>query len=223
MDNLSITLGKRNLVDSIWKSANIEGLGTTFPSTEAILENAPVMTTRDEVYFICNMKRAWEFIFDNIEYPVNIGLLREVNKVCMENLAYGAGQERNIPVHIGGTDWQPEMPNTACIIEDLQKIQANEDKQEVALDLFCYLARKQIFIDGNKRLSQIISNKVLMENDIGILSIPVSKKEKFTELLIDFYETNDNVKLKEFLKEECLQLTHPKDLEGEQNIDIELE
>jgi hypothetical protein len=29
MDNLSIAMGKRQLVDSIWKSAEIEELGTT--------------------------------------------------------------------------------------------------------------------------------------------------------------------------------------------------
>lgn len=34
MNNISISLGKRQLVDSIWKSAGIEGLGTTFPNTE---------------------------------------------------------------------------------------------------------------------------------------------------------------------------------------------
>lgn len=55
---MAISLGKRQLVDSIWKSAGIEGLGTTFPNTELILENLPVTTSRNEVYFICNMKRA---------------------------------------------------------------------------------------------------------------------------------------------------------------------
>jgi len=31
---------------------------------------------------------------------------------------------------------------------------------------FCYAARTQIFIDGNKRVTQLIANKVLIENDI---------------------------------------------------------
>lgn len=61
MNNMSIAMGKRQLVDSIWKSAGIEGLGTTFPNTEKILSNLPVQTRRDEVLFIVNMKRAWYF------------------------------------------------------------------------------------------------------------------------------------------------------------------
>lgn len=36
-----LTLAKRNLVDMIYKNANVEGLGTTFPKTDATLNNAP--------------------------------------------------------------------------------------------------------------------------------------------------------------------------------------
>lgn len=36
--NQVIEMAKRLMVDSIWKSANLEGLGTTFPKTEMIPE-----------------------------------------------------------------------------------------------------------------------------------------------------------------------------------------
>lgn len=211
MINHAIELGKRQLVDSIWKSTGIEGLGTTFPSTEAILDNVPVTTTRDEVYFVCNMKRSWEFLFDNIEYPTNLMLLRELNKISMEGLLpYNAGQIRTIPVSIGGTDWKPSMPHEGTIMDDLHHILNNDNKLDVALDMFCYLARSQMFLDGNKRLAQLVSNKILMEHNIGILSIPYNEILKFKDLLIDFYETGDNNKLKDFFKQECLLLTDPE-------------
>ena len=211
MDNMAISLGKRQLVDSIWKSTGIEGLGTTFPSTEAILDNLPVTTTRDEVYFVCNMKRAWEFLFDNMEYPNNLMLLRQLNKIAMENLiGYGAGQIRTVPVTIGGTSWVPAMPHEGVIIEKLDDLARMEDKLDSALETFCYLARTQMFIDGNKRMAQLLANKILMENDIGILSIPYEKIDQFKELLISFYETGDNTTLKDFLKQDCLLITNEK-------------
>lgn len=40
MDNMSIAMGKRQLVDSICKSAGIEGLGTTFSNTEKDLRES---------------------------------------------------------------------------------------------------------------------------------------------------------------------------------------
>lgn len=52
MRDSAVEMAKRLLVDSIWKSANLEGLGTTFPKTEAILANAPTTTKTEEVLFI---------------------------------------------------------------------------------------------------------------------------------------------------------------------------
>lgn len=56
MQDSAIEMAKRLLVDSIWKIANLEGLGTTFPKTEAILANAPTNTKTEEVLFVINMK-----------------------------------------------------------------------------------------------------------------------------------------------------------------------
>ena len=84
MYDTAIEMAKRLLVDSIWKSANLEGLGTTFPKTEAILSNAPTETKSEEVLFVINMKRAWQFLLDNLDSPNNIMLLREYNKVVGE-------------------------------------------------------------------------------------------------------------------------------------------
>ena len=81
MVDTAIEMAKRLVVDSIWKSANLEGLGTTFPKTEAILANAPTNTKSEEVIFIINMKRAWQFLLDNLSYPNNLAILREYNKV----------------------------------------------------------------------------------------------------------------------------------------------
>lgn len=209
MKNSAISLGKRQLVDSIWKSAGIEGLGTTFPATKNIIENIPVETTPDEVLFIVNMKHAWEFLFENIDYPVNIAYLRELNRICMTDLLYAEdpGKIRDTVVGIGGTSWKPELPNTAVIMEDIEKIQNNPDKREAALDMFCYIARTQMFLDGNKRVSQLACNKILMENNIGILSVPYDRISDFTQHLLDFYESGNAEPFKDFLKETSFEYT----------------
>lgn len=206
MNNISIALGKRQLVDSIWKSAGIEGLGTTFPNTEKILSNLPVETRRDEVLFIVNMKRAWYFLFENIDYPNKLAFLRELNKICMENLGYESGKLRTVPVTIGGTSWVPEYPREEVIIDKLDEIEQMTDKLEAALEMFCFVARSQMFLDGNKRVAQLMCNKIMMENDIGIFSVPYHEIDRFKELLVNFYETNNSAKMKSFFKEKCLLL-----------------
>lgn len=205
MQDTAIEMAKRLLVDSIWKSANLEGLGTTFPKTEAILANAPTNTKTEEVLFIVNMKRAWQFLLDNLNYDNCIMLLREYNKIVGELLFNYAGEIRTIPVQIGGTSWEPEMPHTGVIISTIEEMEKIEDIELRALKYFCYVARTQMFIDGNKRVAQLIANKVLIANNVGIFQIPIEKLEKFKMLLIEFYETANDTKLINFMKEFCIK------------------
>ena len=204
MQDTAIEMAKRMLVDSIWKSANLEGLGTTFPKTEAILANAPTTKT-EEVLFVINMKRAWQFLLDNLDYNNCIMLLREFDKIVGELLFHYAGEIRSIPVQIGGTSWEPEMPHTGIIMESIDKIEQIEDIELRALKYFCYIARTQMFIDGNKRVAQLMANKVLIENNIGIFQIPIEKLEEFKGILIEFYETGSDTKIISFMKEYCIR------------------
>ena len=208
MENISISMGKRQLVDSIWKSAGIEGLGTTFPDTQKILEGLPVTTTAEEVLFITNMKRTWYFVFENVERPNNLSFLREINKISMQGLSYDAGNIRNVPVSIGGTSWRPGFPQPGLIIEDLERINSIEDKVDSALEMFCYIARSQIFLDGNKRAAQLMCNKMMMQYDLGIFSVPYDRIDDFSGMLIDMYVSGDTSAIKDFFTKECLLLNY---------------
>ena len=151
------------------------------------------------------MKRAWQFLLDNIDVPNNIMLLREYNKVVGELLFKNNGEIRTIPVQIGGTTWEPELPQTGIIISDLSEIEEISDIELKALKYFCYVARCQMFIDGNKRVAQLIANKILIENDIGIFQIPIEKLEQFKTLLIAFYESSVDTEIIEFMKAFCIK------------------
>lgn len=205
MQDTAIEMAKRLLVDSIWKSANLEGLGTTFPKTEAILANAPTTTKTEEVLFIINMKRAWQFLLDNLNYNNCISLLSEYNKVVGELLFHYAGEIRTIPVQIGGTSWEPEIPQTGIIINAIEEIEKTEDIETRALKYFCFITRTQMFIDGNKRVAQLMANKVLIENNFGIFQIPIERLEQFKTLLIAFYETDNDLEIISFMKLYCIK------------------
>lgn len=205
MRDSAVEMAKRLLVDSIWKSANLEGLGTTFPKTEAILANIPTTTKTEEVLFILNMKRAWQFLLDNLEYPNSIMLLREYDKIVGELLFHYAGEIRTIPVQIGGTSWEPEMPQTGIIMDELSAIEQIADIELRALKYFCYVAGTQMFIDGNKRVAQLMANKVLIQNNVGIFQIPIEKLEEFKGMLIEYYESGNDEMIIGFMKEFCIR------------------
>ena len=70
---------------------------------------------------------------------------------------------------------------------------------------FCYVARTQMFIDGNKRVAQLIANKVLIQNDVGIFQIPIDRMEEFKTLLIAFYESDNDKVLIDFMQTFCIK------------------
>ena len=203
-DNSAITLGKKLIIDSVWKAAGIEGLGTTFPNTQSLIMNLPVETTRDEMLFITNMKRGWEVILGCIDFPNDLDFMKEVHKIVTENLVYKPGILRTTEVIISGTDWRPEIPDEKMIVSEIDRINSIDDKTDSALEMFAFLARSQIFIDGNKRMAELMSNKILMQYDKGILSVKYNDINKFLNKLIIFYENGNTSELKEYLKEECL-------------------
>ena len=203
----NIDFAKRHLVDTIYDQAILEGVATTFADTENIIEGGKVNNmTSEDILKVVNLKHAWEFILnkDVILSDTNFALLCEINKMVEEGFYYSAGKLRNVPVTIGGTKWTPDFPIESVIKEEIEEI-FNEDMEDIdrAIEFLLYTMKKQIFIDGNKRTSVIFSNHYLISKERGIIAIPAELTEEFKDLLIEYYEGNNENKIKEFIKEKA--------------------
>lgn len=203
----NIDFAKRNLVDTIYKQAILEGVATTFADTESIIKGGKVNNmTSEDVMKIVNLKHAWEFILNDnvILSKTNFALLCQINKMIEEGFYYTAGKVRSVPVKIGGTKWVPDLPIESMIKEELEEI-LNRDVEIVdkAIELLLYIMKKQIFIDGNKRTAVIFANQYLISKGKGIITIPVELAEEFKNLLIPYYEGKDEIEIKKFLKGKC--------------------
>ena len=59
----SVFTAKRNIIDYIWKSAQLEGLSVTYPDTEAIYNGMSVPGVKvSEIVAVNNLKHAWQFL-----------------------------------------------------------------------------------------------------------------------------------------------------------------
>lgn len=203
----NIFLAKRNLIDNIYKSARLEGIAVTFPQTEAVFNGVNVSTLKvDELVAINNLKHAWQFIFDTMEYPkVDFAFICEVNRIIGAGLYNNAsilrflGFIRSVPIDIGGTFWKPNLPMKADIIDDINKINNTKNATEKAIDLMLYIMRQQMFLDGNKRTATLCANRILIENGAGLINIKVEDIEEFKTKLLKYYETNKKDEIKDFL------------------------
>ena len=203
---MNIDLARRNMVDSIYKQAKLEGVATTYSDTETIINAGKVsdMSIKD-ISKVINLKHAWEFILNEgvVSCPTNYTILCQINEIIEDGFLYSAGKLRSVPVSIGGSNYLPPLPYGPQIKNDLEKILSKDKSYDVAIELLIYVMKKQLFIDGNKRTAVIFANHYLISRGMGLIVIPIELIEEFKKHLINYYE-EVNEEINTFLLNKCL-------------------
>ena len=203
----NIDFARANMKSNIYDQAVLEGVGTTFPQTEEILNNGIVNGVKaSDVQKILNLKHAWEFILDKdvIQSTSNYYMISHIAKLVNEGFYVDGGRVRGVPVTIGGSSYVPPIPIESVVKESIDNIvNSNKEPIEIAIDLCMYCMKTQIFIDGNKRASVIFANQYLIAHGQGLLVIPEKEVPDFKKLLVKYYEGEDIRVINEFLKEKC--------------------
>lgn len=203
----NLDFARANMKSNIYDQAVLEGVATTFPQTEEILENGTVNgMTADDVQKILNLKHAWEFILDKdvIQAESNYYLLCHIAKLVNEGFFYDGGRIRGVPVSIGGTSYIPPIPMESKVKESIDEITGSgKEAIDIAIDLCMYCMRTQIFIDGNKRASVIFANHYMIAHGLGLIVIPENYVPEFKKKLVTYYESADIKEIRDFLKEKC--------------------
>lgn len=201
----NISFAKRMIVDSIYREALVEGINVTFPETQQIYENGIVSGLKSEdIIKITNLKNAWAFLFETIDYPFDIRYLRALNGLIQNNLLTDPGSFRTVNVRISGTSLIPSIPVLESVEKDLAEIRGIENDTERAVYLMLAIMRGQYFLDGNKRTAQLAANQEMIRHGRGILSVPEEHRLEFSSLLVKFYETGIDTKLSEFIFDKCI-------------------
>jgi prophage maintenance system killer protein len=202
---LNIDFARANVKSLIYDQAVLEGVSTTFPQTETILENGIVNGVKaSDVQKILNLKHAWEFIVDPdvVASSCNYYLISHIARLVNEGFYENGGAVRSVPVTIGGSSYVPPIPNELDVKESIDRIiQSELDDIDIAVELTLYCMKTQIFIDGNKRASIIFANHFMIQKGLGLLVVPENIVPEFKSLLVAYYEGRDEAAIKQFLKE----------------------
>ena len=204
---LNIDFARANMKSNIYDQAILEGIATTFPDTETIIENGKVIGMKaTDVQKILNLKHSWEFIMDTdvVASKTNDSILCYIASLVNEGFYTYGGKIRGVPVTIGGTSYVPPMPIEYVVKERIEEI-LNSSRPVIdrAIEVCLYCMKTQIFNDGNKRASVIFANHLLISNGEGLLVIPEAKVPEFKKLLVTYYEDRDNGEIIQFMKEYC--------------------
>lgn len=205
----NIEFARANMKNNIYDQAVLEGVATSFPQTEEIIENGKIYgVTATDVQKILNLKHAWEFILDSdvIASRTDFYMLSQIARLVNEGFFADGGRIRGLPVSIGGSTYVPPIPDEIEVKEKIRDIAENprgESDVEVAIRLCLYCMKTQVFLDGNKRASVIFANHYLISHGGGFLVIPENEVSEFKRLLVEFYEGEDISVISSFMKEKC--------------------
>lgn len=203
----NLDFARANMKANIYDQAVLEGVATSFPQTEDIIENGQVNgVLATDVQKILNLKHAWEFILDRdvIQSESNYHMLCHIAKLVNEGFFYDGGRIRGIPVQIGGTSYVPPLPIESVVIEQIDAIRSRDREPiDIAIELCMYCMKTQVFMDGNKRASVIFANHYLIAKGMGFLVIPEKDVPEFKKLLVDYYEGAPLKIIGKFLREKC--------------------
>lgn len=207
---LNMDFVRANMKSIIYDQAVLEGVSTTFPDTESIIENGKVNNVNaDDVQKILNLKHAWEFVLDKdvIQSPTNYYVCQYIARLVNEGFYFEGGRIRGVPVKIGGSSYIPPLPIEYEVKEHIDSIVASDASPlDIAVELALYVMKTQIFNDGNKRTAIIFANHYLVAHGAGLMVVPENIVPEFKQLLVKYYEDTDVQTIKDFLKSQCHQV-----------------
>lgn len=203
----NIAFARANMKMNIYDQAVLEGVATSFPQTEEIIDNGKISgVTAIDVQKILNLKHAWEFILDRdvIASRSDYYMLSHIARVVNEGFFAEGGRIRGVPVTIGGSSYVPPLPNELDVKGKIREIIEESDEViNTAIKLCLYCMKTQIFLDGNKRASVIFANHYLISHGGGFLVIPEKEVPEFKRLLVKYYEGEDITVIADFMKKYC--------------------
>ena len=202
----NIFFAKRKLSDNIYKSANLEGIAVTFADTYSFMNNVNTGNISiDDMLKLKGLKDAWEYVLNTIDEELTIDYIKKIHfQVCKGQNIFPLGDFRDKGVGVTGTSWRPKLPIECNYEKELKDIMSISNDLDRCISLFCWIQRSQMFLDGNKRVANLVANKEMIRYGQGIIAVPVEKIGEYFVLLINYYETNDMTCIKEWIRNNCV-------------------
>lgn len=187
---------RANFVKLVHTDARFEGVNTTLPQTQTIMDGLGVNGVPiDDINVIVQLKRGWQYITTD-DHPLTLEVERHINKIVAlhDSLDPGHFRTGNSTVQISSKeDFVPPDVDVAAEekwLADLLNDAAMSDTER-ALRLLYHNMRGQLFWDGNKRTAMLTVNKLMIDHGVGLINVPLDKWPDWNNLISQYYRSGD--------------------------------
>ncbi len=193
-----VAMAKKDRVDFIYNTSALEGNIMTYPDVATLLDGVTVGGHKlSDEQQILNQNRSLNLLFSMIEnksFELNKKRLLKLHKKVGFEEALSWGEFRSGGVHIGGTEFLPPKADhlDSHFNNGINEIKKISNPIVQAITYFLFGAKSKFFYDGNKRVSRLMMNGILLLYGYPILNIKVKDKLELNKMMIDFYD-NDNI------------------------------
>lgn len=203
----AVLFAAKQLPELVCDAVKLEGVNFTLPEVKTLLDGVTVGGHRLEDETIAlNQAEAWRFLFKRLEtdeFNLSESFVCELHGILAKREALSWGKFRDGGVTIAGTDYEP--PKAAELDDRWRKLEEKhsallyqreadiEQTYANSVSLFLQMARTQFFYDDNKRIGRIMMNGILLSCGLPVINLPASKQLEFNRLMIDFYQTGDEL------------------------------
>lgn len=203
----NIFFAKRKLIDNLYRSAVLEGIAVTIKDIIDFINNVNTgKISINDMLKLKGLKDAWEYVLDTVSDELTTDYIKKIHfQVCKGQNIEPLGEYRTKGVGITGTSWRPKLPSECDYDKELNEIMSIQNPLDRGITIFLWIQRSQMFLDGNKRVANLVANKELIKYGQGILSVPIDKIGEYFVMLINFYETNDYTKIKKWIYDNCIE------------------
>ena len=136
-----------------------------------------------------NFYDAYDYILNHPEVENDYKCLLHLHEILMKDLEDGIKSELS----------EEQIAELSEMIN--QPTKAN---LEIAIDVFLFILDKRLFTDGDVRAAMAFSNKFMVDNGCGFLTVPIIHKDTFRAKLKEYKDSND-FDLKDWVYKYCIK------------------
>jgi len=200
------------LPDVVYNMASLERNPYTYPEIKTLLDGVTVGGHKlSDEQQVLSIRNGWNFVIDSVlnnKVSLDIDTFNQLSEIIAKDEALVSGKFRTGEVRIGGTDFIPPRAEELESIFNSELpiiIERCKSKIDLAFEMFLWMSLNQFYYDGNKRISRLFANIILISSGQGIFNVRVKDRLQFNILMVRFYNTKDADDIFEFLYDYCLE------------------